>query len=348
MKVPAILAFTAGVALPLAALAQAPQRGPAAAPCSPRDAQYVCGQTAPEDLVLVPGGDWVVASMYGGAGGIQIISTKDKSTTTAYPTATAKEQLDSKTYDTCPGPPSAAEKMQFRTHGLALRPGTNSVHTLYVVAHPPTREAVEVFELDAKMKPPTLKWIGCAIAPDPIGLNSVLPLPDGGFIGTDFLERGPNSAAARTRMSAGESNGSLYEWHTGKSWRIIPGTETSGANGLELSKDGKTLFVNAWGSQSFYRLTRGQTKRDTVPLGFRADNVRWSKDGQLLVVGQGGSGNTQTTNIVKIHPTTLKVTEILTRPNTPEFGAGTVAIEVGNNFWVGSFRGDRLLIVPAK
>jgi len=343
MKALTRISLIAVVALPLGIAAQAPQRGPAAQPCAPGNSQFVCGQTAPEDLVLVPGGDWVVASMYGGAGGIQIISTKDKTSTLAYPTATAKEELDKKTYDTCPGPPNAAEKMSFRTHGLAIREGRNSVHTLYVVSHPMTREAIEVFQLDAKAKPPTLKWIGCAIAPDPIGLNSVLPLPDGGFIGTDFLERGPNSAAARTKMSAGEANGSLWEWHTGKGWKIIPGTETSGANGLELSKDGKTLFVNAWGSQSFYRMTRGQTKRDTVQLGFRADNVRWSPDGSLLVVGQG----TTSTNIVKINPTTLKVTEVLTRPNTPEFSSGTVAVQVGKDLWVGSFRGDRLLIVPA-
>jgi len=69
----------------------------------------------------------------------------------------------------------------------------------------------------------------------------------------------------------------------------------------------------------------------------------------LFVVGQGGgaNGQTQTTNIVKINPTTLKVTEVLTRPNTPEFGAGTVAVQVGKELWVGSYRGDRLLLVPA-
>jgi sugar lactone lactonase YvrE len=191
---------------------------------------------------------------------------------------------------------------------------------LYVVNHG-KRESVEVFTLDARVKPASLTWIGCVVAQDPIGLNSVIPLPDGGFIGTDYLERGANANAARTKMMAGESNGSLWEWHTGKGWKIIPATETSGANGLELSKDGKTLFVNAWGSQSFYRMQMGQTKRDTVQLGFRADNVRWAPDGSLLVVGQGGgaNGQAQTTNVVKIHPTTLKVTEVLTRPNSPEF-----------------------------
>ena len=226
----------------------------------------------------------------------------------------------------------------FRTHGLAIREGKSSRHTLYVVNHG-KRESIEVFELDAKARPPALTWIGCAVAPEPVGLNSVLPLPDGGFIGTDYLERGPNAGTARGKMQAGENNGSLWEWHTGKGWKIIPGTETSGANGLELSRDGKTLFVNAWGSQSFYRMRLGQTKRDTVKLGFRADNVRWAPDGSLLVVGQGGAGQMQTTNIVKIDPTTLKVTEILTRPNTPEFGAGTVAVQVGRDLWVGSFRG---------
>ena len=97
-------------------------------------------------------------------------------------------------------------------------------------------------------------------------------------------------------------------------------------------------------------MSLGQTpvKREDFPLGFRPDNVRWAPDGSLFVTGQGGMGQTQTTNIVKIHPDTLKVTEILKRPNTPEFSNGTVAIQVGKELWVGTFRGDRLLVVPAS
>ena len=130
MKALKMFALATVVALPLAIVAQqAPPRGGAAQgpprgaptpppPCVP-GGEYVCGQTAPEDLVLVPGGEWVVASMYGGAGGIQIISTKDKKSTMAYPTATAKEELDKKTYDTCPGPPNAAEKMSVRSRAFS-------------------------------------------------------------------------------------------------------------------------------------------------------------------------------------------------------------------------------------
>jgi sugar lactone lactonase YvrE len=129
---------------------------------------------------------------------------------------------------------------------------------------------------------------------------------------------------------------------------MIAGSMASAPNGLEISKDGKWFYVAAWGSQSFFRLSRGETppKRDTVPLGFRADNVRWAPDGSLLIAGQGGTGPMQTTNVVKIDPNTLRVTEIVRHPNSQEFGAGTVALQVGKELWVGSFRGDRIARFP--
>src|SRR5205085_7756853 len=159
---------------------------PAPAPCNPAGTEYVCGQQAPEDLVVVPGGEWIVASSFAGNGGIKLINTRDRTTTDAYPTPASKDRLDKKTYDSCPGAPEGPDRAKFTTHGLALRPGRNSVHTLYAVHHG-GRESIEVFELDARAKPPVLTWVGCAVVPDPIGLNSVVPLPDGGFIGTDFL-----------------------------------------------------------------------------------------------------------------------------------------------------------------
>src|SRR5438093_1183536 len=72
---------------------------------------------------------------------------------------------------------------------------------------------------------------------------------------------------------------------------MIPGRETAGANGLETSKDGKWLYVAAWGSQSFVRLSRGQTtvKRDVVPLASRVDNLRWAPDGSILAAEQRGA-----------------------------------------------------------
>ncbi len=51
--------------------------------------------------------------------------------------------------------------------------------------------------------------------------------------------------------------------------------------------------------------------------------------------------------MVKIDPATLKVEQIYAQNDMPAFGGGTVALEVGDKLWVGSYRGDRIAIVPA-
>ena len=66
------------------------------------------------------------------------------------------------------------EKEKFRTHGLSLRPGKKSVHTLFAVHHG-SRESVEK-ELDARQPGPMLTWVGCVVAPEKMNLNAVAAL----------------------------------------------------------------------------------------------------------------------------------------------------------------------------
>ena len=166
-----------------------------AAGCDPvGSVRFVCNQAGPEDLFLVPGGEWVLSSGMVANGAIRLIRVRDKTTTVLFPSESAKVRPDTKTYNSCPGPLDPAEKDKFRAHGIYLRAGKNAVHTLYVVHHG-NRESIEVFEMDARAKSPTLTWIGCAIAPDPIGLNSVVGLPDGGFMTTNFSPRGSDAGA---------------------------------------------------------------------------------------------------------------------------------------------------------
>src|SRR5438128_861649 len=111
MRVVTLLGLLIAFAVPLAL---AGQRAPAPPPpCSPSDSKYICGQDAPEDLVVVPGSEWVLASAFGGKGGIRLINVKDKTSTVAFPSATSKEQLNAKVWDTCPGPPEQADKDKF-------------------------------------------------------------------------------------------------------------------------------------------------------------------------------------------------------------------------------------------
>jgi len=315
-----------------------PPPQPPPPPCTPA-ADVVCEQQAPEDLVAL-GPQWVVASAYSGTGGVALIRVSDRTAHTAYPSASAKDRPDTKTYPNCPGPPS---KDRFLTHGVYVQPGNGPTYKLFVVGHG-AREAIEVFEIDTAGAMPAATWLGCVVAPDPIGLNSVRGLPDGGFVTTNFLPRGGDQATTQ-KMMAGATNGELWEWHTASGWAKVPGSEAAGANGVELSDDGKTLYMAAWGSQSFVRLTRGATapKRDEIPLGFRVDNIHWARDGSLWAVGQA----TQGWKAVKIEPKTLAVREVVSQPDTPAFGAGTAVLEVGRQLWVGSYRGNRIAIIPA-
>jgi sugar lactone lactonase YvrE len=317
--------------------------------CQPAgDVQFVCGQNGPEDLVVLPGAQWVIASSFGGNGG-HLSHSRQRSRVHSYVPryGTARPFRQGGLLDVS-RPARCSRKSQVSDARAVPSGRPNSVHRLFVVAHG-SRESVEVFEVDGRAATPTLTWIGCAVAPEPVGLNSVRGLPDGGFFATNFLARGIDTAG-RDKMMAGEKNGELWEWHTASGWKKVPGSEAAGANGLEISPDGKWFYVAAWGSQSFFRLTRGQTppKRDEVPLGFRVDNIRWAADGSLLAAGQGGTPQAQTSNVVKIDPQTLVVREVIREPATPAYGAGTVAVEVGKQIWVGSFRGDRIAIFPAN
>ena len=302
--------------------------------------QFICNVISPEDLAVVPGADWVIASGNQEGGRIQLVSVRDKTTTVLFPTSAPSERLDATTYPTCPGPLDPDEGDAFRAHGLYLRPGRGAVHTLYVVHHG-TRESIEVFEVNARATP-TLTWVGCAIAPEALGFNGVVALPEGGFAAT----------SPRT--------GDVWEWQTGRGWTRIPGSEDTAPNGLEISQDGRWLYIAGWSEEKLTRLSRGQTpvQKDIVALGFRPDNLRMSPDGLVLFA----AGHTdkegrsiiepreplrETSNVATIDPTTLEVHRIFEHPAIEGFVASTTAIQIGTEMWLGTHRGARIAYFPA-
>ena len=63
--------------------------------CDPLgNVQFVCGLVGPEDLVVVPGDQWVIASGDAAPGAITLINVKDKTTTALYPSAALEQRLD--------------------------------------------------------------------------------------------------------------------------------------------------------------------------------------------------------------------------------------------------------------
>jgi hypothetical protein len=189
--------------------------------------------------------------------------------------------------------------------------------------------------------------IETAGGPDRVPISSAWMEPGKGtrLIAIRFNPRGAGPESFK-RLQAGERNGEVWEWHTASGWQKVPGSESSGANGIESSDDGRTLYVAEWGTRSVFRLSRGQATpaRDEVKLDFNVDNIRWAADGTLLATGQDLAKALFV--VARIDPKTLAVREVLRQLNTPAFGNGTVAVEAGKELWVGTFRGDRLAIFP--
>jgi len=338
--------------------AQAPPLPPSCGPIG--DLRFVCGPDGAEDLVAVPRTPWLIASAIAGTGGIYAVDTAKATSIKVFPSATAAERLDATTYASCPGPLQGEDRTSFRTHGLYLKAGGRSTHTLYAVHHG-GRESIEVFTFDVGPTPPAVTWVGCVVAPDPVGLNAVVALPDGGFAATNFDPRPPSgvpAAGLSAKVLSGDRNGEVWEWHPKTGWAKVPGSESAGANGLEISADGKWYYVAQWGNRAFMRLSRGKTpvERKEIPVGFRVDNLRWSRDRRTLLVAgqdsalaelpQGGGPAAQISVIGRIDPEAMTYAELVRQPVPPGLFAATVALEVGRDYWVGSFRGERITRYP--
>lgn len=335
-----VIAFGSNSAAVSAKTPQAIAPSPSPICGSEGSTKFLCSVPKPEDLYALPGTHWLVTTSL--EGGIYLIDANSRTSTRIFPSAQAKIRFDRKNFDTCKGPPDAADLAHFNTLGIdvmAKRPGHYRLH----VTRYPGDSAIDVLELT--MRPnPVVTWIGCVPAPDKILANAIVGTPDGGFMVTSFYETGERVKEARAQAEAGEITGELWSWAPGKGWRKVPGTQSSGTNGLALSPDGKFAYICQWGSKTFMRvsLDASAPRRDIIQLDYRPDNVHWAPDGQLLVVGHTATGGF----MAKIDPTTLKVTELLRRQDTPEFSHLTGAAEIGDEIWVGTTKSDRIAIYP--
>jgi sugar lactone lactonase YvrE len=344
----------------------------AAVPVRPADAQepcdpfgnlgFVCGPINSEDLVQVPGTAWIVASgMDGGKAGprgsLHLVDSVDKIWRTLFPDGNPQVRWDRQTYGDCPNPPDLAK---FSAHGLNLRPGPDGISTLYVVNHG-GRESIEIFALDAKSGDPEVVWIGCAVMPPHTWPNSVAPLPDGGMVVTDMFD--PADPKVPEKLAAGADTGAVYEWHPHRGFTLVPNSHMSGNNGIEVSRDGKWIYVAAWGNKAVVRLARGggAVRRDMLPAGFLVDNLRWAPDGRLIVAGQNVAAGevftcfkssaprcTQPWRIVRWDTTAMTLSPVASNPGNPEFGDATVGLQIGSDMFVGTFRGDRIAYFSLK
>lgn len=318
---------------------------------------YICGLASAEDLVLVPGTKWIIASGFSGTVSLYLIDSERKTWSNFYPAQAPRALQDMTTYAACPGSPNPTS---FVAHGLHIRAGTDGNSTLYVVGHG-EREAIEVFELDASGEVPILTWTGCVMMPEAMQANSVAALADGSLLATIPL----HSGISINEALAGRPTGAVYKWSPGDAeFTKISGTEMPYANGIEVSDDGKEFFVASSGLRqvmAFSNSNPTQLLRQSETFSIIPDNLHKGSNGNLITAGLAVSdpvcGDVPMSlefdlekfaacprpfQVLAIDPQSMQTSVLAKSPTQEHFSNVTMALEVGSELWIGTFAGDRI------
>ncbi|MCC5452053.1 SMP-30/gluconolactonase/LRE family protein [Rheinheimera sp. UJ51] len=325
--------------------------------------QFICGLASPEDLLRLPDSDWVIASGFAGKDALYLINAQSKAWRSFYPGTTPVAKQNMAMYAKCPGSPNPNA---FTGHGLNVRKISKNLSMLYVVGHG-EREAIEVFEIDTRQQEPLITWVGCILTPDGVAANSVTSLADGALLATLPLRDGVDINDLFTL----ESTGSVFRWSPGDTqFTAVKGTEMRYPNGIEVSADGKEFYVASSGDlkvMAFSNTQPARLLRSSEILPIVPDNLRWGQDGKLLTAGlklrDTDCGNIKPNAVfefmqfascprgfmaIATEPTTMSTTIMAQSAAQPQFSNVTMALEVNNELWFGTFGGDRIGVLKSS
>jgi len=331
--------------------------------CDPvGDSRPLCGFRNPEDLVALPGAASLLVSEYGGLGGehpgaIARLDLASEARTVLYRGGDGGEKLAGWGDPACPGAPT-----DFAPHGIDLVRRGDGALALLAVNHA-GRESIEYFEVEGEDGSARLAWRGCVVAPERGWWNEVVATPDGGFYASHMLpKRGGVGQLVELFRAAvlHRASGYVVRWTPSQGFAQVPGTEVVFANGIALSPDGASLYVNSSLGDGLRRvsLATGEVEAKVALPGL--DNLAWGSDGMLYAASiTSGVLVVQACNdlprgacpaafeIVRVDPRTL-ATEVVYHGDGAPMGGGTVGLRVGDELFIGSFAGDRVLRVALR
>jgi len=326
--------------------------------CQPSgDYHYLCGLQNAEDLVQVPGTDWIIASSLKPGDALYLIDAAGKTWSSVYASGAVQAEHDLQRFASCPGAPVSET---YVTHGLNLQPAKDGHSTLYVVGHG-GREGIEVYDVNANAEVPVLTWVGCVLTEGGLQINSVASMRDGTLLATVPLRPGVEIPQALD----GRNTGAVYRWSPGDSSFIeIAGTDLPYPNGIEVSEDEQEFFVASSGLftvTAYSNSNPARKLRQSEEMPILPDNLHRDAHGQLITGGldraDTGCGSVDHASpfsleafaacprpfsIVSLDPETLAVETLARGPADARFSNITMAVTVGKELWIGTFTGDRV------
>jgi hypothetical protein len=316
------------------------------------DLGFLRGAERPEDVVRIPGTRWLIFSGFSNGAGLKLVDAAAHSMRPlTYEISTEHEKSN---WPQCKTPPDSAT---FNTQGLSIRDLGQSQSRLHVVNHG-GRESIEIFSVDASTREPRFTWSGCVLMPPGLAANSVATFSDGTILVTVLTHPGRTI----TDFWRGEITGAVYSWTPGEgAFRLLPGTELPGNNGLETSRDDTEFFVIAFGWRSVVVFSRAdpQPLRRAVAPGFMPDNIHWD-EGRLLLAGMqydepacGGirkiiNGKADEMRchrgyaVAHLDPLSMTFSILAYAEPDPDFNGVSAASIVGGELWLASYQADRV------
>lgn len=331
--------------------------------CEPEgEVTPICGFHHPEDLEVMPGERLILVSEYGSLdgskpGALSSYRPDDGYIETLYPSSgqskpSPAEQPAVWGDPACPGPPTEA----FDPHGIHHSVDSGAARLL-VVNHG-GRESIEMFEvkLADDGRSADLYWRGCVVAPVGAWLNDVVGLPDRGLVATHMMARGTTSEALGLAARSNSPTGYALEWQPGSGWRQLPGTEGTLNNGIEVSADGTVLYINYYLGDEVVAVERQSGTRLWQASVPQPDNLSWAPDSRLLVASHQEDLDAVihcSEHEAPVCPIRYAVVSIDSATGTQStvitgggavFGGATVAVQIDQFIYLGSFTGNRMAL----
>ncbi|MEM8560817.1 MAG: hypothetical protein AAGF57_01215 [Pseudomonadota bacterium] len=318
--------------------------------------RVVCGVQSPEDIVVVPGGEHLLLSemggMEGGPGRIALFHVEDETWQTVFPLDTSSAPTALAGDEQCADAPG----VEFSPHGLHLVQLEDETWRFLVVNHG-GREAIELFDLIlSKEGPPELIWQGCVFPADNTFINDVVGLSNGDIVYTRMYQ--PDDPTSVWRGMFGFQTGDVWRWSSETGPMLLPGTEGSLTNGIQISADERYVFINQYIDQKVQKYDLNEEKEVASAAIANADNSAWAPSGELWLATHEMDAATflactedrnvtcgMAFNIVALDPDTMEHRVIFSHQGPP-MGAATVAVPLDDKVYLGSFLGNRLLIAP--